>query len=251
MVPVAIEAQALGPGAGVDGETDDRQNDHAQYRHRSTGGGLRRHRREKRLADPGQGGGQRLVLRFKGVALLRRDEHERGPVFDAKFVERLGDIEPGSVRPVQLVGDIGINASTPRRFQIIGEQFDNAVDEDLDRYRGRVDLRDQVFTADDRHRATGRKGYLRHHRGLSASGTYLSARAAAISKSRNRDFLLHLVAGIDDAALGQVRVVGHELDRGPGLTELLGEIGRGVLIVLIAAVIENHHAARYQLVVAH
>jgi hypothetical protein len=38
-----------------------------------------------------------------------------------------------------------------------------------------------VLTADHRHRTPGRKGHRCHQRGLSASGTYLSARAAAIS----------------------------------------------------------------------
>ena len=39
-------------------------------------------------------------MRFEGIALLRRDEHECGPVFDPEFVECLGDIEACSVRPV-------------------------------------------------------------------------------------------------------------------------------------------------------
>ena len=120
-------------------------------------------------------------MRFEGIALLRRDEHERGSVFDPEFVKGLGDIEAGSVRPVQFVADTRIERVNSAALQILGEQFDSAVDEDLDRYRGRIDLRHQMLTADHRHRTPGRKGHRRHQRGLSASGTYLSARAAAIS----------------------------------------------------------------------
>ncbi len=115
-----------------------------------------------RLADPGQPGGQRLVLRLEGIALDRGHQHQRGAVFDAEFVESFGDVEPHAVGLVQFVADAGFQSGQAAPFELIVEQFDDVVDEHLDRHRRRVHLRDKVFATYHCNCATRRECDLRH-----------------------------------------------------------------------------------------
>src|SRR4051794_3800141 len=56
--------------------------------------------------------------------------------------------------------------------------------------------------------------------------------------------LFQLVAGIDDPALCEVRVVGHEFDRRTRLPEPFGEVAARIGIVFVTAVVEYNRAAR-------
>src|SRR5271154_3111 len=165
-----------------------RRRDHGQDGQRGVRRGGGGDRFEQFLTHPGQAGGQRLVLRLKRVALDRGHQHQRGAVFDAEFVESFGDVESHAVGFVQFVADTGFESGQASSFQFIVEQLDDVVDENLDRHRRRVHLRDKVFATYHRNCATRRECDLRHYRGLSASGTYLSANAAVISNSRSRVF---------------------------------------------------------------
>src|SRR6185312_510836 len=120
-------------------------------------GGLDRDRLEQLLADPGQSGGQRLVLRLEGFALLRGHQGERGAVLDAEFVERLCDVQPHPVGPVQLVPGARLQAAETAALELVVEELDDVVKENLDWHGCGVDLRNQVLTTYDRNRATGRK----------------------------------------------------------------------------------------------
>ena len=131
---------------------------------------------------------KRLVLRLERVAVDYRSQHQRGAVFDAEFVEGLGDVQPHTVGFVQFVADSGFQPGHASALEFVIEHLDDVVDEHLHRHRCRIHLRDKVFATYHRNCAARRKCDLRHYRGLSASGTYLSANAAVISNSRSRVF---------------------------------------------------------------
>ena len=82
---------------------------------------------------------------------------ERGAVLDAEFVEGLGDVESHAVGLVQFVSDAGLQPGETATLELVVEQLDDVVDENLDRHRCRVHLRDEVFATYDRNRASGRK----------------------------------------------------------------------------------------------
>ena len=92
----------------------------------------------------------------------RGHQHERGAVLDTQFVESFGDIESNAVGLVQFVADAGFQSGQASPFEFVIEQLDDVVDEDLDRHRRRINLRDKMFATYDRNCATRRKCDLRH-----------------------------------------------------------------------------------------
>ena len=102
-------------------ESEHRQRDHPQHRHRGVCGGLGRDRREQPLARPGQPGGQRLVLRLEGFALLCRHQNQGGTVLDTEFVERLGDVQPSAVGAVEFIADAGVEARYTAPLELLVE----------------------------------------------------------------------------------------------------------------------------------
>ncbi|PQM49590.1 hypothetical protein C1Y40_00177 [Mycobacterium talmoniae] len=179
--------RGVGGGAVAQRQSQQRRGGHREDRHRGVGGGLGGDGFTQPLADPGQPGGQRLVLGFERFPVDGGRQHQGVAVFDAQIVEGLGDVESDPVGLVQFVADIGIQPTQPAPGQLVVEQLDDVVDERLDRHRRRVHLRDQVRPAHHRDRAARRKRDFRHL-GRSASGMYLSATAAVISNSRSRLF---------------------------------------------------------------
>ena len=132
-------------------------------------------------------------------------QHQGGTILDAELVKGLGGVEPSSVGTLQFVGHSGIRGAAPRRWVFV-ERFDHIVDE-TSTGTCRIDLRDKMIAADGSDRAAGRERNRRHQRGLSASGTYLSASAAVISKGAGGSFL-QLMCRVDDAAGREMRVMG-------------------------------------------
>ena len=90
-----------------------------------------------------------------------------------------------------------------------------------------------MLTGDYRDGASCREGDLGHQRALSASGMYLSANVAAISNSRSLVFGRSSFRGVDDSALGEVRIERHELTVAPPLGEMLLEVGTGSGSVIV------------------
>ena len=79
-------------------------------------------------------------MRLEGIIVDRLRQHQRGAVLDAEFIERLGDVQPGTVSALQFVGRGAVEATRAPPPQILVNQIDNVVYEYLDGNRGRIDL---------------------------------------------------------------------------------------------------------------
>ena len=58
-------------------------------------------------------------------------------------------------------------------------------------------------------------------------------RGCYLEQARPR-FFAHVVCGVDDSALGQMRVIGHVLNGCAGLTEAFGQIAPSLAVIAVA-----------------
>ncbi len=137
-----------------------RRADHRDDGQRGVRGGGDRDGLEQLLADPGQAGGQRLVLRLEGVPLPAGTRESVAP---SSTPSSSSVLVTSSRTPLALCNSYPMPGSSPVEpppLEFVVEQLDDVVNEGLDRHRCRIHLRNEVFSTYDRNRATSRKRHL-------------------------------------------------------------------------------------------